>query len=59
MSALLKLGWMFWLLVLFAVAFARYAVLAVQDDDRPLAVAATVAFALCCAAALMAGVGWL
>ena len=59
MSALLKLGWMFWLLVLFAVAFARYAVLAVQDDDRPLAVAATVAFVLCCVATLMVGVGWL
>jgi len=27
--------------------------------DRPVAVAATVAFVLCCAAALMAGVGWL
>ena len=58
-SAVLEPGWIFWLLVLLAVAFARYAVLAVQDDDPPLAVAATVAFFLCCVAALMEGVGWL
>ena len=37
----LKTGWMFWLFVLFAAGFARYVVLALLDDDRPLAVADT------------------
>ena len=38
----LKTGWMFWLFVLFAAGFARYVVLALLDDDRPLAVADTL-----------------
>jgi hypothetical protein len=38
----LKTGWMFWLFVLFAAGFARYVVLALLDDDRPLVVADTL-----------------
>lgn len=58
MSAL-RLGPLFWLFVLLAVGFARYIVLALQDEDRQLAIAAAVAFLLMCAAAVMEAVGWL
>jgi hypothetical protein len=58
-SGVLRLGLLFWVLVVFAGAFAHYIVLALQDDDRPLAAAAAVAFALCCAAALMEAFAWL
>jgi hypothetical protein len=54
-----RLGWFFWLLLLFAAGFARYIVLAALDGDRALAVAAAVAFVLLCAAALMEALGML
>jgi hypothetical protein len=38
----LKTGWMFWLFVLFVAGFARYVLLALLDDDRPLVVADTL-----------------
>ena len=57
--SVLKLGFLFWLLVLLAAAFARYVVLALLDDDRALAVAAAVAFVLMCAAAVMVALGML
>ena len=59
MSGVLRMGWLFWLFVLFAAGFARYFVLALLDDDRQLAIAAAVAFLLACAAAVMEAVGWL
>jgi hypothetical protein len=59
MSGLFRLGLLFWVLVIFAGAFARYIVLALQDDDRPLAIAAAVACILLCAAALMEALGML
>ena len=40
MSGVLRMGWLFWLFVLFAAGFARYFVLALLDDDRQLAIAA-------------------
>jgi hypothetical protein len=46
----LRLGPLFWLFVLLAAGFARYIVLAVQDEDRALAGAAAVAFVVMCAA---------
>lgn len=55
----LRLGPLFWLLLIFAAAFARYVVLAILDDDRQLAVAAAVAFALMCALAAAEAFGWL
>lgn len=59
MSGVLRLGLLFWVLVVFAGAFAHYIVLALQDDDRPLAAAAAVAFVLMCAAAVMEALGML
>jgi hypothetical protein len=55
----LRLGPLFWLFVLLAAGFARYIVLALQDEDRQLAIAAAVAFLLMCAAAVMEAYGWL
>ena len=59
MSGVLRMGWLFWLFVLFAAGFARYFVLALLDDDRQLAIAAAVAFLLMCAAAAMEAFRWL
>ncbi len=58
MSAL-KLGWLFWVLVLFAAAFARYIILAHRDGDGGLALAAAAAFVLMCALAVAEAFGWL
>jgi hypothetical protein len=58
-SGVLRMGWLFWLFVLFAAGFARYFVLALLDDDRQLAIAAAVAFLLACAVAVMEALGWL
>ena len=57
--SVLKLGWLFWLLVLFAMAFARYIVLAHRDGDWELALAAAAAFVLMCALAVAEAFGWL
>jgi len=54
---MLRLGPVFWVLVLLAAGFARYIVLALREDDPPLAVAAAVGFVLLCAAALMEALG--
>ena len=59
MSGLFRLGLLFWVLVVLAGAFAHYIGLGLQDDDRPLAAAAAVAFILLCAAALMEALGML
>ena len=55
----LRLGLLFWVLLLFAAAFARYVFLAVRDGDGELAVAAALASALMCALAAAEAFGWL
>jgi hypothetical protein len=50
---------LFWFLVICAVGFARYFVLARSSGDIHLAVAAAIAFILVCAAALMQLLGML
>lgn len=55
----LRMGLLFWILVVFAAGFARYIVLAYRDGDNELALAAAVAFALMCALAAAELFGWL
>ncbi len=55
----LRLGFVFWLMVLFALAFARYVVLAVRDGDGQLAVYAAIALALMCLLAALEAFGTL
>ena len=55
----LRAGWLFWVLLIFAVGFARYFFLAYRDGDGELAVAAAVAFLLVCALAAAELFGWL
>jgi hypothetical protein len=55
----LRAGPLFWVLLLFAVGFARYVVLAYRDGDGELALAAAVAFFLMCALAAAELFGWL
>jgi hypothetical protein len=52
-------GLLFWFLVICAVGFARYFVLATRSGDVQLAVAAAIAFFLVCASALMELLGML
>jgi hypothetical protein len=54
-----RAGLLFWFLVICAVGFARYFVLATRSGDVRLAVAAAIAFLLVCAAALMELLGML
>jgi hypothetical protein len=55
----LRAGLLFWVLLLFAVGFARYFVLAQRDGDGGLAAAAAVAFLMMCALAAAEAFGWL
>jgi hypothetical protein len=55
----LRMGPLFWILLLFALGFARYFFLAHRDGDRELAAAAAVAFVLMCALAAAELFGWL
>ena len=55
----LRMGPLFWILLIFAAGFARYFVLAVRDGDGQLAVAAATAFVLVCTAAAAELFGWL
>lgn len=55
----MRTGWLFWVLLLFALGFARYFFLARRDGDEELAVAAAVAFLLMCALAAAELFGWL
>jgi hypothetical protein len=55
----LRVGLLFWILLVFAVGFARYIYLAHRDGDGELAVAAAVAFMLMCALAAAELFGWL
>jgi hypothetical protein len=50
---------LFWFIVICAVGFGRYFVLARQSGDVHLAVAAAIAFILVCAAAVMQLLGML
>lgn len=58
MSAL-RLGPLFWILLVFAAGFARYVVLARRGGDEELALAAAVAFLLMFALAAAEAFGWL
>ena len=49
---LLRAGWLFWFLVLTALASAWFFVGAVRDVDRQLAWYSAIAFILLCAAAV-------
>ncbi len=49
---------LFLLNLLMAVAFARYFVLSVKEDDRPFAIAAAVAFVVMCGVATAVFFGW-
>jgi hypothetical protein len=51
--SVVRTGLLFWFLVICAVGFALYFLLARQSGDLPLAFAAAVAFVLNCAAALI------
>jgi hypothetical protein len=44
--------------LIIAAGFARYFVLAVNEDDRPFAVAAAVAFVVMCVLAAAEFFGW-
>jgi hypothetical protein len=55
----LRLGPLFWILLLFAAGFARYVFLAYREGDGELALAAAIAFALMCALAAAELFGWL
>jgi hypothetical protein len=55
----LRLGPLFWILLVFAAGFARYFYLAHRDGDEELALAAAVAFLLMCALAAAEAFGWL
>lgn len=55
----LRIGLLFWFLVICAGGFARYYFLARRDGDRPLAAAAIAGFVLICAAAVMELLGML
>jgi hypothetical protein len=49
---------LFWVFLILAAGFARYFVLAVNEDDRPFAVAAAVAFVVMCVLAAAEFFGW-
>jgi hypothetical protein len=49
---------LFWVFLFIAAGFARYFVLAVNEDDRPFAVAAAVAFVVMCVLAAAEFFGW-
>jgi hypothetical protein len=55
----LRMGLLFWFLVVCAGGFARYYFLARRDGDGPLASAAIAGFVLMCAAAVMELLGML
>jgi hypothetical protein len=55
----MRLGPLFWILLIFALGFARYCYLAQRDGDGALALAAGVAFLLMCALAAAELFGWL
>jgi hypothetical protein len=54
-----NIGLLFWILLLLAVACARFFFLACRDGDGELAVAAALAFAMMCALAAARLFGWL
>jgi len=54
----LRTGLLFWVFSIIAAGFARYFVLAVNEDDCPFAVAAAVAFVMTCVVAAAAFFGW-
>lgn len=55
----MRMGLLFWILLIFAAGFARYFILAVRDGDRELAAAAAAAFVLVGAVAAAELFGWL
>jgi hypothetical protein len=55
----MRLGPLFWILLIFAFGFARYAYLARRDGDDALVLAAAVAFLLMCALAAAELFEWL
>ena len=55
----LRMGWLFWFLVVCAGGFARYYFLARRGGDGALASAAIAGFVLMCAAAVMELLGML
>ena len=55
----MRVGPLFWILLIFALGFARYVYLARRDGDDTLVLAAAVAFLLMCGLAAAELFGWL
>jgi hypothetical protein len=55
----MRVGPLFWILLIFAVGFVRFVYLARRDGDDTLVLAAAVAFLLMCALAAAELFGWL
>ena len=55
----MRVGPLFWIMLIFAVGFARFVYLARRDGDDTLVLAAAVAFLLMCVLAAAELFGWL